>query len=693
MQKSQQELQDLAREMGLTVEEIARRKEFLELGESDIDLLRGVHEHIAGMDIDDVFAALFYHHLRAFPQLREFIPDDATLNRLKTLQSQYFKKLTAGQYGEDYVLDRLRVGYTHQKIGLEPKWYTGAYRKYLSFLLSILYEIAGSDGEKFLAYYDALLKVVFFDMELALDTYFHSDRQELSRMANHDALTGLPNRYLLSDRIEQAIHKAHREERKVAVLFVDLDRFKNINDSLGHLVGDKVISAVSARFAESLREGDTIARLGGDEFVVVLGGVEREEDIALVAGKLLNSIEQPIAANMVELYASASIGIAIFPIDGKNQTELLKNADAAMYLAKQEGGNTFRFYREEINMLSLARLNLEARLRRAMKEREFLLHYQPQIELTSGRITGVEALLRWEPNGVTVFPSDFIPLIEETGLINSVGEWVLEAACRQAAAWHKAGITSFRVAVNLSARQLLGQEIVGIVSRTLTQTACDPSWLELEITESAVMSHPDKTALTLKELVEMGITISIDDFGTGYSSLAYLKQFPAHTLKIDRSFVQNIGSGLGDDAIVRAVIALAHGLDMKVVAEGVEEESQLAFLRDLGCNFVQGYYFSRPLPADEITKLLLNSPVLAVTPEQERLVSNDQLTTSVDPPILNVNQCRVHCIGPHQVLCMMADTHCRYVLPFGNLCSHPLVNQMAAADMGIPGDKDSRGIA
>lgn len=684
MGQSKQVLINLAREMGITPTEIALRKEFLEFTETDIGLLREIHEHISGKHFDDIFTALFYHHLRAFPELREFIPDDVTVDKLKAVQSQYFKRLTAGEYGNDYILDRLRVGHSHQRIGLEPKWYTGAYRKYLSFLLSLLYEISGSDGEKFLAYYDALLKVVFFDMELALDTYFHSDRQELTRMANHDALTGLPNRYLLSDRIEQAIHQAHREESKVAILFIDLDRFKNINDSLGHAVGDRVISAVSSRFSEALREGDTIARLGGDEFVVVLASVGREENIATVAKKLLDSIEQPIATNMVELFVTASIGIAVFPLDGKNQNDLLKNADAAMYLAKQEGGNTFRFYSQEMNMLSLTRLNLEASLRRALKKREFLLHYQPQVDMASGRIVGVEALLRWQPNGVMIFPSDFIPLIEETGLIIPVGDWVLEAACQQAADWHKAGITPMRVAVNLSARQFLGQDIVEIVSRTLTRTGCNPSWLELEITESAVMKHPEESAITLKKLAGMGITISIDDFGTGYSSLAYLKRFPAHSLKIDRSFVQNIGSDLGDDAIVRAVIALAHGLGIKVVGEGVEEESQRVFLHNLGCDLVQGYYFSRPLPADEMTQLFLHSPVLATTHRQEKKIVSDNNPTSTDVgQILNISHCRVNRIGPHQVQCMVSDTHCRYVLPFGNLCGHPLVDQMADGDMSI----------
>ncbi len=688
MGQSRQMLNDLAREMGVTAEEVARRKEFLEFSASDIDLLCEIHEYIAGKHIDDFFASLFYHHLRAFTDLHQFIPDDATLNRLKAVQAQYFSRLTEGDYGEGYVLDRLRVGYSHQRIGLEPQWYTGAYRKYLSFLLSILYEMPGADGEKFLAYYDALLKVVFFDMELALDTYFHSDQQELSRMANHDALTGLPNRYLLDDRIEQAIHQAHREESKMAALFIDLDRFKTINDSLGHPVGDEVISAVAKRFSEVLREGDTIARLGGDEFVVILAGLEREENIASVAGKLLQSIEQPIVLDTVELFATASIGIAVYPLDGNNRSELLKNADAAMYLAKREGGNSFCFYRQEMNMLSLTKLKLETRLRQALQKQEFLLYYQPQVEMASGRIVGVEALLRWEPNGVVILPADFIAIIEETGLIVSVGEWILETACRQAVSWHKDDMISIRVAVNISARQFVGQDIVKTVSRILAQTGCSPYWLELEITESAIMEHPERSAIALQKLAGMGIAISIDDFGTGYSSLAYLKQFPAHTLKIDQSFVQNIDSGLGDDAIVQAVIALARGLGLKVIGEGVENELQRVFLRNLGCDLAQGYYFARPLRANEITRMLLSSPVLVTTHKQEKTMSDDKLTTSNEESILDISLCRVRRTGG-QAQCMINDPGCRFVLPYGNFCGHPLVDHIVEADMGISGDTDS----
>lgn len=678
MNRNEQKLEGLVSEMGVTADEIALRKEFLEFGEFDIELLREIHEQIQQTHFDDVFTDLFYRHLRSFPELQKFIPDDAAVNKLKVVQSQYFKRLTAGEYGEDYVIDRLRVGYIHQQIGLKPKWYTGAYRKYLSSLLTVVCKMPGWNNEKIIDSFNALLKVVFFDMELALDTYLESDRQQLAHLANHDQLTGLPNRYLLKDRIEQAIHRAHRENSKVAILFIDLDRFKTINDSLGHAVGDAVISAVAVRFADSLREGDTIARLGGDEFVVVLGKVEREEGITSVTRKLLESMAQPIVVNTSDFYITASIGIAVYPLDGDNQSALLKNADTAMYQAKKEGGNTFHFYQQKMNLLSAARLGMEARLHLCLKNRELLLHYQPQIDLVGGQIVGVEALLRWKLDGAIVPPSEFIPLAEETGMIVLIGEWVLETACMQAVAWQLAGISNarFRVAVNLSARQFWGRDIAETVSRILTKTGCDPSWLELEITESVAMRNPEDVASNLRKLSEVGVSISIDDFGTGYSSLAYLKHLPVNSLKIDRSFIKNIFSDQGDAAIVRAVIGLAHGLDIKVVAEGVEEESQLAFLRDLNCDLVQGYYYYPPLPSDEITQLLLSSTDLKLYKQRSKIAGSVNPATLDELSMSEIKRCRVHRIGPHQAQCMVNDSHCRYALSYGNICAHPLVDQI-----------------
>lgn len=609
MSPSTETLNNIAHEIGLTSEELEQRKQFLEFNPTDVELLKQMHQYIADHAVDDFFTESFYSHLFSFAALKRFLPDEATIHRLKIAQSKYFKRLTQGEYGDNYVLDRLRVGYVHQKIGLEPKWYTGAYRKYLSSLMPVLHQMSKDDDAKFIATFDALLKVVFFDMELALDTYFHGDRQELLRMANHDALTGLPNRNLLHDRLEQAMHHVDREQGKVALLFIDLDRLKTINDSLGHSVGDKIITEVSFRIPLCLRERDTIARLGGDEFVVVLFDVEKEEYVAQVAEKILRCIEKSITVDTHEFFVSASMGIAIYPEDGKNQDELLKNADTAMYQAKQAGRNTFRFYRREMNTLALSRLNMETQLRRALEKRELLLHYQPQVDLTSGRIVGVEALLRWQSKDGLISPAEFIPLAEESGLIVPMGEWVLETACLQAVAWYQAGATAIRMAVNLSARQFVQQDMVEMVTRTLQKTGCKAHWLELEITESIIMARPEEAANTLKILAGMGVAISIDDFGTGYSSLAYLKRFPIHSLKIDRSFVLDIATDPDDASIVHAVIALAHSLNLQVVAEGVEDEAQLKFLREHDCDLVQGYYFYRPQLPDEVLKKILSAPV------------------------------------------------------------------------------------
>jgi diguanylate cyclase (GGDEF)-like protein len=680
MSQIRKTLEDLSREMMLTPEDIARRKEFLEFTESDIDLLCEFHTHLEKLHVEEVFAEYFYSHLRAFPELHKFIPDEATVNRLKEIQTKYFLRLTAGDYGDDYVLNRLKVGHAHQLAGLDPKWYTGAYRKYLSFLLSSLWVLSDRGVENFLGTFDALLKVVFFDMELALDTYFHGAQKELAHLANHDALTGLPNRNLLNDRIEQAIHHAHREDDYMAVLFIDLDRFKNINDSLGHQTGDLVISAVSDNLLESLREGDTVARLGGDEFVVVLSGVEQEGSIASVAEKLLHVIEQPVMLDSNELFISASIGIAVYPMDGESSEVLLKNADTAMYNAKQQGRSCFRFYHQSMNLFTLDRLRLETKLRRALENNEFLLHYQPQVDMSSGHIVCVEALIRWQTDDRLIPPAEFIPLAEETGLILPIGEWALETACRQAVEWHRNGVVApFRVAVNISANQFRGQDIVQTVSRILRETGCRAEWLELELTESIIMEHPEKAAETLERLSHMGIAIAIDDFGTGYSSLAYLKRFPIHKLKIDRSFVMGIASDHDDASIVRAVIALAHSLRLKVTGEGIENRAQLTYLLNLGCDFAQGYLISRPMAFDKITPILFGRPAWTSSSTRSRNILSSNDPEKPDEEIDDYRNCRILRIG-QQSICLAVDARCGFVNPLGNFCEHPMVDQFDDAE-------------
>jgi diguanylate cyclase (GGDEF)-like protein/PAS domain S-box-containing protein len=424
--------------------------------------------------------------------------------------------------------------------------------------------------------------------------------EELLHLANHDALTSLPNRSLLLDRLSQALVFALRSGRQAAVMLIDLDRFKNINDSLGHEIGDKIIMEIARRLSSCVRVGDTIARVGGDEFVVIRPDVVRADAVATLAQQILEALSQPMTIQDHEFYPTGSIGISMFPKDGRDSQTLLKNADTAMYRAKDAGRNNFQFYAHEMNSRALERLKLESGLRRALERGEFVLHYQPQMDIANGLVVCVEALLRWEVPGRQIrLPGDFIPLAEETGLIAAIGEWVLRAACAQRKAWQDRGVFSGeRTAVNLSARQFKQQDIVKVVSQVLEQTGCRPEWLELEITESVLMENPEAAAETLQKLSDMGVHLSIDDFGTGYSSLSYLKRFPIDALKIDKSFVRDITTDADDAAIAKAVIALAHSLKLTVIAEGVETVAQRDFLFDQQCCHMQGYYFSRPLAVD-----------------------------------------------------------------------------------------------
>ncbi|WP_306396801.1 EAL domain-containing protein [Telluria beijingensis] len=852
MRETQQAIDAIAREIGLDEEEIAARKAFLQFGERDAVVLREVHGLLEQERV--AFSDSFYEHLLAFPRMRALLGDEAATARLQRAQSEYFSSLTAGEYGAAYIHERLRVGAAHQRIGLDPKWYIGAYRKYLSELSGMLWHKLQDDPARFAEAWDAVLKVVCFDMGLALDTYAHADQrtvrqnrnyleqvidgmpaglvvvdadrkvrsmnrtmadligapeeaiaaghqleqllpapelaarvdealrsgapqdhvlvtldgradgvryvefnvrrvqqagehmllligqditfsrkarlrlqeseeffrltfsqaavgivllgpdgrllrvnrkmaqilgytevellqrffqqltceedlpeelalakrlkageigdyqrerrllrrdgtpiwvnvsvsmmrdangnprfiavvedisrrkgaeEALLRMANHDALTGLPNRVLLQDRLAQAIVHAHRAGTQVAVMFIDLDRFKHVNDSLGHDAGDRMIVEIARRLAGSLRESDTVARQGGDEFVVVLPELAGEGDAAKVADKLLGNLFQPLLLCGQEVFPTGSIGIAMYPRDGLDAATLLKCADSAMYQSKGTGGNHYSFYQADMGAHAVAHLRMEGALQRALQRQEFLLHYQPVVDIASGRVSGVEALLRWKPRGrPMVPPSDFIPLAEETGLIVPIGDWVLETAMAQQVAWLRQGLPPVRVSVNLSARQFLGQDVAQRVAALLDKTGCDPRWLTLEITESVLMQNPGAAAETMAQLANMGVQLAIDDFGTGYSSLASLKRFPIHSLKIDRSFVSDLTRDADDAAIVNAVIALAHSMKLNVIAEGVETSEQLAFLQAHGCDQMQGYCFSRPVEPQGIEVML-----------------------------------------------------------------------------------------
>jgi diguanylate cyclase (GGDEF)-like protein/PAS domain S-box-containing protein len=843
----------IAQEIGLDQHELAARMNFLELGSQDHALLRELHGLI-DRDID-TFSDSFYDHILSFPELRALMRDSATVQRLKHAQAGYFRSLTAGEYGETYIRERLRVGLVHQRIGLEPKWYIGAYRKYLAEMIGMVWERMHAEPERFRAACDSILKVVCLDMGLALDTYAHADQRSvvqyqnyleqviggmpaglivvdaerrirsinttmlemlgipddaiaahpplealipaaelsermavalasgvpqdgvmvtidghadgvryfefnirrtrqaggaillligqdvtfrrqarlrlqeseeffrltftqaavgiallsrdgrfvrvnrkltqivgfteiellqrfvhqithqddlqedralirrlidgeirdfqretryvakggkpiwvtvsasvmreavsgqlrliiavedisrrkaaeeaLQHMANHDALTGLPNRILLQDRLAHAIQQAQRTQRMVGVMFIDLDRFKHVNDSLGHEAGDQLIIEIARRLADTLRESDTVARQGGDEFVVVLPDLASAGDAALVAQKLLDQLFQPLTLCGTELFPTGSIGIAMYPRDGQDCNTLLKTADTAMYRSKASGGNVAEFYTADMGADAEEHLHVEARLQRALQRGEFVLYYQPQVDLASGRVTGLEALLRWQPGGrEVVLPADFVPLAEETGLIVPIGEWVLATAMEQLAAFQRMGLGPLRMSVNVSARQFRHHDLAAQVESLLERTGCDPSALTLEITETLLMESPGSAAETMARLSRIGVKLAIDDFCTGYSSLANLKRFPIHGLKIDRSFVADIATDSDDAAIVKAVIALAGSMKLEVIAVGVESAEQQAFLSAHGCQRMQGYRFGAPAAAAAIERLL-----------------------------------------------------------------------------------------
>ena len=434
------------------------------------------------------------------------------------------------------------------------------------------------------------------DLQQAQDTIW--------RMAYYDPLTGLPNRHLFEDRLQMAMAQARRRGLQVGVLFLDLDRFKLVNDSFGHAFGDKLLRLVARRLGQAIDTGQTLARTGGDEFIVLLPDVERESEVEEAARRLLDVMQMPFELEGRELYVTASIGVVLFPLHGEDPQTLVRNADIAMYRAKESGRNTYEVYSALLDLGMVQRLSMESDLHRALQREELVLHYQPIVNVETGEIVGVEALVRWlHPERGVLYPDAFIPLAEDSGLIVPLGEWVLRAACRQAIAWQEAGAGPLFISVNLSPRQMR-QELASVVAQVLRETGLSPSHLMLEVTEGAIMVEMERAISLLLSLRGMGVQVCVDDFGTGHSSLSHLKMLPVDVIKVDRSFVWDMVGNRADAAIVASVVTLAQALGLRVIAEGVETEEQAALLRRMGCREMQGFLFSRPLPEAEMTELL-----------------------------------------------------------------------------------------
>jgi diguanylate cyclase (GGDEF)-like protein len=450
--------------------------------------------------------------------------------------------------------------------------------------------------------------------------------QQLRHLATHDALTGLPNRVLLDDRLQQAIAHADRDVRAFAVLVCDLDRFKLINDSLGHRAGDELLQEVARRLLTVVRAADTVARFGGDEFVLIGTSIGDAEGAAGLAARVMDVLQAPVRIAAIDIHTSPSIGIAMYPDDGVTMQALLAHADAAMYSAKQHGRGNFRRYAPGMDAGTEERVQLESDLHNAVTQNQFDLYYQPKVDTQTGEVRSAEALIRWmHPTRGIISPAEFIPLAEECGLIGTIGGWVIREACRQTRAWQIDGVPTLRVSVNLSASQFRDSGLVDSIRRALDDAGLQARYLEVELTESAVMSDPEKSIAILEQLSAMGVLVSVDDFGTGYSSMSYLRRFPIDKLKIDRVFIDEIVSRPEDASIVRAIVSLAHSLRLKVVAEGVETPAQLDFLKTAGCDEYQGYHFSRPLPAADFEHLIRRSRPTDVLTEDDAMRTHSKL--------------------------------------------------------------------
>ncbi|MFS0555970.1 putative bifunctional diguanylate cyclase/phosphodiesterase [Brevibacillus sp. 179-C9.3 HS] len=585
--------------------EVLAQMNMINLTEEDLQLIADFRPVIE-TEIEQITAS-FYESILHVDSLKQIVMEHTTVERLRQTLSNHLIEMFDGRIDSAFIDKRLKIAMVHQKIGLPPKWYMGSFQNLLGTLLRIVDEMKESHPDsKKLA--QAITKLLSFEQQLVLEAYEDQTRlleqrakSMIEYQAFHDDLTGLPNRRMLHHALQEAIERNREKVTRFAVLVLDIDRFKMINDSLGHTYGDRFLQEVSNRIKTSSEGYEvTIARMGGDEFTLICQNVESDRDFSILAERVVKEIEIPYLLQGKDYYVSASVGIAVYPDHGCSVEQLLKNADAAMYEVKKNGKNGFQFFTNELDDQLLLRIELESDLRKAVKHNELVLYYQPQIQTGKNQLIGVEALIRWNhPKKGILSPGMFIPIAEETGLIFEIGTWTLKEACKQMKKWHDEGGPLIPVSVNLSSRQFHQPNLVGYIRQILEESGLEPQYLELEITESMMMDADLSTEI-LKELNEYGVKISLDDFGTGYSSLSYLKLLPIHKLKIDRSFITDITMNTSDQAIVATIISMAKHLNMNVIAEGIETQSQLDFLMENSCKEIQGYYFSRPLPANEV---------------------------------------------------------------------------------------------
>ncbi|MDZ4201124.1 MAG: EAL domain-containing protein [Gallionella sp.] len=721
----------LLTEIGIDSDEIASRQAFLDFDARDVALLRELNPMLVSSR--SALTETFYRHLLRFPEIRPLLGDETKLARLKQAQSVYFGQLTEGDYGTEYVENRLHIGVVHQRVGLTPKWYMSAYCKYMNEVMPLVLDHFSAEPERGRDACRALLKVIFFDMGLALDTYFHAEHkalvlarsyteqivsnmpigfivldsrgiirlannavlnmfglggnaawqdhsldqflgmqqldgqvtavlhsgtacndlyferangeqkrayladislaqmgeqnvvlfmvqditlrkqseEEIHRLAFYDPLTALPNRRLLQERLLQSMSISARSGKHGALMFIDLDNFKTLNDTQGHDVGDLLLQEVASRLTINVREGDTVARLGGDEFVVALeslSGITHDAatQAELVAEKVRSALVQPYQLNGIEHGTSPSIGVSLFRGHQFSLDEVMKQADLAMYQAKSGGRNRVCFFDPAMQAEMEQRAELENDLRAAIRLGQLQLFYQMQVD-DSGRIIGAEGLIRWlHPQRGMVSPAQFIPMAEETGMILPIGDWVIEQACRQLKAWEmEPALRKLELSVNVSPRQLSQSYFVEHIQDTIEKTGIRASRLKLELTESFILNDVEEAIEKMRELRGIGIRFAMDDFGTGYSSLAYLKRLPLDQLKIDQSFVRDIARDKSSGVMVRTIINIANNFGLKIIAEGVETDEQLAFLRQYGCSTFQGYLFGKPVPLHDFEKLCL----------------------------------------------------------------------------------------